>query len=142
MKKGIIMLIAICMGSYSFAQKIGNKDLPVAVMAGFQKQFPKAEHVKWEKENDNYEAEFELNKVEQSVVMNIQGNLIEIEVEISINTLPKEVLEYIQKNYQGQKIKEAAKITDSKGVISYEAEIKGMDLLFNTNGKFIKEIKD
>jgi hypothetical protein len=62
--------------------------------------------------------------------------------EIELNQLPKGVLEYVKANYKGQKVKEAAKITDAKGTVTYEAEIKGMDILFDSNGKFIKEIKN
>jgi hypothetical protein len=56
--------------------------------------------------------------------------------------LPKGVLEYVKANNQGQNIKEVAKITDAKGTVTYESEIKGMDLLFDSTGKFIKEIKN
>ena len=51
-------------------------------------------------------------------------------------------MDYVKTNYKGQSVKEAAKITDGKATITYEAEIKGMDLLFDNNGKFIKEIKN
>ena len=77
-----------------------------------------------------------------SILMDAQGNIIETEVEIELNQLPKGVLEYVKANYKGQKVKEAAKITDAKGTLTYEAEIKGMDILFDSTGKFIKEIKN
>lgn len=83
-----------------------------------------------------------MNKTEQSVLFDAQGNLLETEVEIKLTQLPKGVLEYVKANYKGQKVKEAAKISDAKGTLTYEAEIKGMDLLFDSNGKFIKEIKN
>jgi hypothetical protein len=62
-------------------------------------------------------------------------------VEIELNQLPKGVLDYVKKNYKDVSVKEAAKITDANGIVTYEAEIKGMDLLFDNNGKFIKEIR-
>ena len=83
-----------------------------------------------------------MNKVDNSVLFDAQGNLLETEVEIELNQLPKGVLEYVKANYKGQNVKEAAKITDAKGTVTYEAEIKGMDLLFDNSGKFIKQIKD
>jgi hypothetical protein len=46
---------------------------------------------------------------------------------------------FVMKNYKDYKITEAAKIIDSKGVLTYEAEIiKGKekkDLLFDKDGK-------
>lgn len=56
--------------------------------------------------------------------------------------MPKGILDYVKTNYKGQSVKEVAKITDAKVTVTYEAEIKGMDLLFDANGKFIKEVKE
>lgn len=128
--------------SCTFAQKIQDKDVPAAVKTTFQKSYPTTKEVKWEKEGDKYEASFDVNKVDNSVLFNANGNIIETEVEIELNQLPSGILEYVKTHYSGQKVKEGAKITDTKGVVTYEAEIKGLDLLFDSNGKFIKEIKD
>jgi len=142
MKKLALMTVAAMITSLTFAQKLQEKDVPASVKTAFQKNFPQAKVEKWEKEGSNFEAEFELNKTEQSVLFDPQGNLLETEVEIELNQLPKGVLEYVKANYIGQKVKEAAKITDAKGTVIYEAEIKGMDILFDSIGKFIKEIKN
>ena len=96
----------------------------------------------WEKEGVNYEVEFKMNKSMQSVLLDAQGSIIETEIEIEISQLPNGVLDYIKVNYKRQSVREAAKVTDTKGTVTYEAEIKGMDLLFDSNGKFIKEIKN
>ena len=142
MKKLALMTVAAMITSLTFAQKLQEKDVPALVKTAFQKNFPQAKVEKWEKEGVNFEAEFELNKTEQSVLFDAQGNLLETEVEIKLTQLPKGVLEYVKANYKGKKVKEAAKITDAKGTVTYEAEIKGMDILFDSNGKFIKEIKN
>ena len=141
MKKLALMTVTAMITSLTFAQKLQEKDVPVQVKTAFQKEFPNTKEAKWEKEGNNFEAEFELNNTEQSVLLDAQGNLIETEIEIAVNLLPSGVLDYIKTNYQGQKVKEAAKITDAKRIITYEAEIKGMDLIFDSNGKFVKEIK-
>ena len=131
----------LLLATFSFAQKVQEKDLPNAVRSAFQKQYPTAQKVKWEKEKENFEAEFKLDKTETSVLIDLQGNILETETEIAINQLPKTILDYVTTNCKGQKIKEAAKITDAKGVLTYEAEIKGKDLIFDEKGNFIKEIK-
>ena len=128
--------------TFANAQKMQDKDVPVIIKSAFQKQYPDAKEVKWEKENGNYEAEFELKETEHSALFDASGNIIESEVEISSDALPANVKEYVSKNYSGQKIKEAAKITDAKGTVTYEAEIKGKDLIFDSNGNFIKEVKE
>ena len=135
-------MVAAMITSLTFAQKLQEKDVPAPVKTAFQKNFPQAKVEKWEKEGINFEAEFELNKSEQSVLFDAQGDIIETEIEIEISELPNGILDYVKKNYKGQSVKEAAKITDTKGTLTYEVEIKGMDLLFDSNGKFIKEIKN
>jgi hypothetical protein len=121
----------------TYAQKIQEKDVPAPVKNAFQKQYPKVAAVKWTKEKEKFEASFDLSKVDNSVLFDGQGNVLETEVEIQTSQLPAGVLAYIKAQYK-QTIKEAAKITDAKGNITYEAEIKGKDLIFDSNGKFIK----
>ncbi|MES2382006.1 MAG: PepSY-like domain-containing protein [Bacteroidota bacterium] len=147
MKKTTIMIAAVLFSTLTFAQETHEKDIPAKgvpakVKEALQKQFPNAKEVKWEKENDKYEAAFDLNKADYSALFDVDGNLIETEVEIKLSELPNGVLAYIKTKYTGQKVKEAAKITDAKGTVTYEAEIKGKDLLFDSNGQFIKEIHD
>jgi hypothetical protein len=142
MKKLALMMVAAMITSLTFAQKLQEKDVPAPVKTAFQKNFPLAKVEKWEKEGVNFEAEFELNKSEQSVLFDAQGDIIETEIEIEISELPYGIVDYVKTNYKGQSVKEAAKISDTKGTLTYEAEIKGMDLLFDSNGKFIKEIKN
>jgi hypothetical protein len=136
------MMVAAMITSLTFAQKLQEKDVPASVKTAFQKNFPQAKVEKWEKEDDHFEVEFELNASEQSVLFDAQGNLLETEVEITIDQLPNNISDYIKANYKGHSVKEAAKMTDAKGTVTYEAEIKGRDLLFDSNGKFIKEVKD
>ncbi len=142
MKKIVLMLVAAMITSLTFAQKIKDTEVPTAVKVAFKKNYPTAKEAKWEKENGNYEVNFDLNKVDNSVLMDDKGNILETEVEIELSQLPLGVLEYVKANYSGQKVKEAAKITNANGTVTYEAEIKGKDLIFDSNGKFIKESKD
>lgn len=142
MKNLSILLAVMFFASCSNAQKIKESDVPATVKTAFQKQHPDAKAIKWEKENGNYEVEFEVGETDYSVLIDASGNILETEIEISSDALPAKAKEYVSKNYAGQKIKEAAKITDTKGTVTYEAEIKGTDLLFDSNGVFIKEVKE
>jgi hypothetical protein len=142
MKKLAILSLTLISVNALSAQKLNNKEVPAVIKAAFQKQYPTITDVDWEKENLNFEAEFEVNEVEMSVIMDAQGNILETEVEIKTTELPANASKYIQTNYANVKIDEAAKITDSKGIVTYEAEIKHKDLIFDANGKFMKEVKD
>ena len=140
MKKLITVTVCVTIAISIFAAFAA--DVPAVVKTAFAKKYPNITKVKWDKENENYEASFDLNKVDCSVLFDANGNIIETEVEIELNELPKGVLDYVKARYAGKKAKEAAKITDAKGNVTYEVELKGMDVLFDSEGKFIKEVKD
>ncbi|MDP3442950.1 MAG: PepSY-like domain-containing protein [Ignavibacteria bacterium] len=142
MKKLIFLLAAVASVSFASAQKVSDKDVPAVVKSTLQKNYPNAKELKWEKENSNYEAGFKIKQTDYSVLLAASGNIVETEVAIAITVLPTSVNTYVARNYPGKKIKEAAKITDAKGVITYEAEVNGKDLIFDNSGKFLKAIND
>lgn len=142
MKNILVLIIALGLSNSIFAQKISEKEVPAAVKSIFKTHFPGVSKVKWEKEKEHFEAEFEQNKTETSALFDGNGNWLETEVEITVNQLPAAASDYIKTNYKGQKIKEAARITDASGAVTYEVEIKGKELIFDKNGTFIEEIKD
>ncbi|MDQ3109618.1 MAG: PepSY-like domain-containing protein [Bacteroidota bacterium] len=134
----LIAAFALCTG-YAHAQKLKAAEVPAAVKENFQKQYPSVTVVDWEKEDGNFEAEFEVGETETSVVYEASGKLIMTETEIAVSELPKAVGEYLAKNLPGQKIKEAAKMTDASGTITYEAEVDKADYIFDASGNFIKK---
>lgn len=137
------MVASVLTFSCANAQKMNETDVPANVKSGFAKKYPGAKVEKWEKEGTDYEAEFDLNKVETSAVFDASGNFKEVEQEIKTSELPKAVTDYCTKNYAGYKLTEAAKITDSTGKVMYEAEMsKGkehFDALFDDKGNFVKK---
>ncbi|HTF04609.1 MAG TPA: PepSY-like domain-containing protein [Bacteroidia bacterium] len=143
MKFRFFILLAFVISSCTAtAQELKSADVPAPVRTAFEKLYPSVKDVDWEKEDANYEAEFEISKTEQSVVFDALGNLLETEVEIAVSELPKAASEYVAKNHAGTKISEAAKITDAQGTVTYEAEVGKSDLIFDAQGNFIKEIKE
>lgn len=142
MKKLVFILAATVSISFASAQKIQKKNVPASVRSALHKKFPEAGKVLWEIEDSNYEAGFKLKGTTFSVLLNPSGNVIETETAISIAELAAPIKEYVNRNFPGQKIKEAAKITDAVGIVTYEAEVKGKDLIFDHNGKFIEARKD
>lgn len=137
MRKSVIIVVALVLSTIAFAQKVKSTKVPEIVLKSLMSKYPNAKKVKWDKEENNYEASFEINKTENSVLFNASGKIIETEVEITTAQLPKSILNYLGKNYKDQKVKEAAKIISEKGIVTYEAEIKGKDLLFDENGKLL-----
>jgi len=54
--------------------------------------------------------------------------------------LPANTIAYVKEHYK-VKITEAGKVTDAKGNTSYEAEVKGKDVIFDKDGNFVKAEK-
>lgn len=142
MKKLTLTLIAGMITTFTFAQKLKENQVPNPVKKAFKKQYPTTKGMKWEKEKSNYEVEFEIKEIDYSVLMDSSGNILETEKEITIDALPTATKEYVSKNYAGQKIKEAAEITDAKKIVTYEVEINGKDLIFDSKGNYIKTVED
>jgi hypothetical protein len=93
-------------------------------------------------EDGKYEASFKKNSQDVSVLIDKSGSLTETETDVPMNQLPVSVATYIREHYKGAKIKETSKIVKSNGETMYEAMVNGKDLMFDSNGKFIKEVKE
>ena len=137
--KNILTIAALAFAIGATAQTVKEADVPAPVKAKFTSLYPNVSVEKWEKEGANYEAEFETKETETSVVFDANGNLISTETEIAVSSLPKGVSDYFAKNHAGAKIKEASKITAADGTITYEAEVKDGDYIFDANGNFISK---
>ena len=138
MKKFLLVALAAILTTSSFGQKTSKDNVPQSVQDALNKSFPTAQVEKWEKENQNFEAEFKLNKEEVSALFGPEGKLIETEVDIAIGDLPTPIVNYVSKNLSGKKIKEASKITNSAGNVSFEAEVGGKDYIFDSSGNLLK----
>jgi hypothetical protein len=141
-KSVVFTIITVNLALAAFAQKEKNTTASPEARNAFTKAFPAASKVKWEKEKANYEVNFVQNAQTMSAVYDAKGNLQETEQDIKIAELPAGVVDYIKQNYKGATVKEAARITKANGEINYEAEVNKKDLVFDTKGKFIKEVKD
>ena len=127
------------------AQRIKESEVPQAVRTSFTKAYPRAKEVKWDKEDGAFEASFDQNKTDMSVLLDEKGMVKEVETHIEKTELPKAIQETIAKEFPGYKINETAKIL-TKGITTYEAEVKKegktFDLIFDINGKLLKKIDE
>lgn len=139
--KNLILVAAMAISTVGFAQTKDKKEVPKVVKEAFQKEYPNTK-VKWDVEKDGFEAEFKMNGKEASADYDKAGHKLATEIEISKTEFPAKALTYIATTYPNKKIKETAKITDNKNVITYEAEVKidgkDSDLIFDASGNFLK----
>ena len=142
MKTLLSFVVIVFVAGCANAQKMKEAEVPSAAVSAFHKMYSTVKDYVWYNEDGNYEAEYKEGKMEAAVSFDKNGNLVETEKEIAVNALPSGIADYVSKNYAGATIKEASEITDANGVKTYEAEIKGKDVVFDANGKFLKEEKD
>ncbi|MEO6189798.1 MAG: PepSY-like domain-containing protein, partial [Saprospiraceae bacterium] len=138
MKMIMLVCVLISLGNIAQAQKCKAKDVPAAVKSKFAILYPGIKVEKWEKEEDNYEAEFDKNKKEMTTTFTSTGDFIEAETSIKVAELPRSIKDYVVKNYPRKKIHEASRIVDATGIVTFEAEVKKIELFFDSNGSFIR----
>ena len=138
----VFLSVIMVLSLPAFAQKLNDNKVPEIVKDAFKKNvIGEVLSVKWEKEDGNYEANYLQNGIKSAALFDAKGNWLETEKAIEIKELPAEAVAYLNKNYKGEKIKEAAKLQLPNGVINFEAEVKGKDIIFDNAGKFIKAKK-
>ncbi|RFS26613.1 hypothetical protein DVR12_02160 [Chitinophaga silvatica] len=141
MKKSLLVLsTALLSVTIAFAQQ-KNAAVPTVARQAFEKSFPGATKVKWEKEKSDYEVNFMMSGKQMSVLYDNAGTLKETEEKIAISELPASAVAYVKQHHKNAAIKEAAKISKSDGTLNYEAEVNKTDLIFDQAGKFIRQEK-
>lgn len=139
--KTLSIIAALLLGvGYVNAQEKKEKEIavPATTKAALLKQFPNAKDLEWEKKGDVFEAEFELNKEEAHALIDASGKIIKSEVEMDVVQLPKAIADYVTKNLDGKRVKEASKITDENGAVTYEVEVGRKEYIFDATGSFVK----
>jgi hypothetical protein len=121
------------------AQKVKNSQVPATAVKALMHKYPAAAKITWEKEHGNYEANWGGKSGEDmSVTFTPAGVFIEQVEAMAVSALPANIASYVKANYKGAKITEAGKVTNAKGTVMYEAEVKGKDLVFDEKGVFLK----
>lgn len=133
------LLIIPLLISVAYGQDIKTRDVPQAVRNALIQKYPQAAKVGWEKEKGNFEANWGGRSGEDhSVLFTPDGIFVEEVNAMAVKDLPASVAGYVKAHYQTT-IREAGKRLDAKGEHTLEVEIKGKDLLFTPEGRFIAE---
>ena len=139
--KKLLIGFFVCAGCAVQAQKLKLSEVPAAAKTAFAKANPNTT-AEWEKENDSYEVNFKNNGKKMSYVINKSGSILETESEIDVNELPETVKAYVKQHNKGAIAKAAEKIVKANGETSYEVKVKNKELMFDSNGKMIKQVSE
>lgn len=126
----MLLVAAACVSCVVSAQEteIARKDVPPAVLAAFDKVYPTAKVLEWEKEIHNgklyYEAETVEGKLPRNVLYIPDGTIAQIEEKIAANEVPTTVANAVKRRYPKASIRSAHKITHGISV-EYALALKG-----------------
>lgn len=137
MKNVIFSLVALLFSSSVLAQTIDEKEVPHIVKSTFLISYPDLTNVQWEKEKELYKVHYVVKNIAQTMVLDPNGNVLKSATSITIKQLPATALTYIKKNYRYKKIKSAARITDARGVVTFEVKVASKTLSFTKKGVYI-----
>jgi uncharacterized membrane protein YkoI len=113
--------------------------------SNFQKAYPNATDVEWEKEGMNYKVEFDNDKMENEIWYSKDGSIVKFEMEITKNDLPSAISTILKTNYPEYKVDEVDLINEN-GKKMYEIELEkwfseDKKILVTENGELISEMK-
>ena len=136
-----LMLLCLTVATISASsQRVSESKVPEVVKTVFTRDYPGMAG-KWVKEDGNYEVSFDKESKKMTLVIAPAGTLVKTEYAITKAELPKGAIAYLDANAKGVKIKEMAHILKPNGEVQYETEVKGKDILFDKDGKFLSEEK-
>ncbi|MEJ5963601.1 PepSY-like domain-containing protein [Pedobacter immunditicola] len=144
--KSTILAIFFLVGGIasSNAQDIAVKNLPAAVKTAFDKVFPEAKNVDWEMKGSNYEADFDIGRVDHKALYSARGKIISLEKDIHKSKLPANIAKSIKTKYPQGRIDDVDRI-DTGGEITYKIDIEGTPdvvVWYAPDAKFIREAAD
>ncbi len=148
----VLALIFIALGHANAGEKEKNNDqVPKAVVEAFEKSYPNAEAVEFEKEmignKTVYEVEYEENGRKHEVLYDADGVILRKEETIDVKLLPEPIVEAIFSAYPQVFIKEAEMLMGPDGTITgYEVEIrtagKQFELELDAHGRILEAEDD
>jgi len=120
-------LVFLATPAASEERKIKRSDLPAAVQAAVTAQSKGSTVRGFAEERENgqtyYEAELEVSGHSKDVLMDPQGNVVEVEEEVAMDALPSAVREGLQTKAAGGKLVKVESLTKQGKLVAYEAQV-------------------
>ncbi len=128
------------------AQLFNSSHVPEAAKVSFHQQYPKAKHIIWTKDDQGYQAQFDLHHRTFYVLYDAGGNSIAEIIQISKDKLPRRAKKQLRNNYTSYAIENTIKIISNDGKVTYGTHIggveEGFDLVFNSSGFIVSVVPE
>lgn len=144
MKNILLSLVAFSTALISCGQNLPASKVPSVVQNAVQSGFSAAADIEWEKKNDLYEAEFKLDSVEHSVLVDASGKIIAHKSDMTLLNVPAQVKTAIGRE-TGYKVDDLEKL-EIDGIPYYQVEFeakgkKDKKVVYAADGSFASNIK-
>ena len=112
------VVAALC-PAVSLAQQITASKVPATVKAGVRARFPGVKVTEWKLKGKDYEAEFNLNKIDIAAKFNATGEWLETETTIARHNVPLVIRDKFASQFAGYKVAETQSVHcgDGSGLI-------------------------
>ncbi len=136
--------LTVLITTFVACNPIKQSEVPDNIAQAFKKSHPNAIISKWNDEPPIWEAKYTDGNEKGAVSFDINGVVTETELVIDENQLanPTSIQNYIKANYPDEKPKSFEKVTKADGTITYEIQITGKELVFDSKGVFLTEELD
>lgn len=148
----ISLILLPAVGSWARAdeKRVKMKQLPKAVQQTVRAQSKggRIREISRETENGNtyYEIELFINGRKRDVLIDSTGAVVEVEEEVSFDSLPQAVRAGIENHSEGGKVVFVESITRNDAVVAYEAQIKAaktnLEVKVGLDGSLISKEND
>ena len=148
----VMVTIFLALGQVNAGEKEGNEDqISKAVLEVFEKAYPNAKEVEFEKDmigdKTIYEVEYKENNREYKILFDSDGVILRKEEAIDVELLPEPIVQAISNAYPQVFIEEAEMVMGPDGTVTgYEVEIKTeekkLELELDAYGKILEAEQD
>jgi uncharacterized membrane protein YkoI len=148
----VLVTLPMIFGQANAGEKeLSKSQVPKAVIDAFEKAYPNAKALEFEKETFEgktaYEVEYKENGIEYELLYSADGTLLQKEEEIDGKSLPEPVAQAVKKAHPKAEITEVEKLMKPDGTLTgYEVDIKTagkkIELELDVNGNIIKTEKE
>jgi uncharacterized membrane protein YkoI len=126
----VVAVLALCCAVSAFGQekKLKKSDLPAAVQKTADEQSKGATVKGYGQETEDgkvaYEVQLTVDGHSKDITMDPQGNVMEIEEEVDMKTLPAEVRSGLQKQAGNATVGKVESLTKHGSLVAYEAQVR------------------
>jgi uncharacterized protein YxeA len=125
----LVISVAPALTAVAQEKKIQRSELPAAVEKTVQQESQGATIKGFNKETENgqtyYEAEMVVNGHSKDVLVDPNGQVVEVEEQVNFETLPAEVKAGLQAKAGEGKIAKVESLTKKGKLVAYEAQVRG-----------------